>query len=785
MKKRILALIQSPSYQAMSASALLTALSIPEDEVKLFQEMLSSLVSTGEVFEKFGRYYSPQEAGLYKGTISVKTTFGFITSDYFPEDLYVFGRNLKSALSGDTVIFSVHSFGEGEGKKLEASVERVLSHARSYVVGVVKTVRGRLTLELQGGEETRFNVTEANGAHEGDLVKAQIERQNSSVMEGPIVQNLGRASDPGNDLYGIAASYGFSKDFPDEVLTEANTLPDGVVFEEKKRKAPSLPLIITVDGEDTKDIDDAVACRKEADGSYTLGVYIADVSYYVRPETSLDKEALSRGTSVYMIDKVLPMLPVRLSNELCSLNEGTPKLAEACEMHIARDGRVTSKSLFETVMTSSHRMTYTKIQAILDGDAETSAAYADIVNEVHAMNELAQVLTKMHEGKGAIDFDVPEAKIIVNDQGEPIDIVLRERRDAEKIIEQFMIIANETVAKTVTDAHLPMIYRVHDVPRSERIEEYNKEIATLGYAPLSAKPTAKEVQLFMSRIPERDEFLRSALIRAMAKACYSEENIGHYGLASKDYTHFTSPIRRYPDLLVHRLLRRYVFRHDLPKAGKGTDELEESIASIARQASKRERDATSAEFAADDLKKAQYMASHVGETFSGVISGVQKFGFFVELANTVEGLVATAILPEGYALQDAPLSLACPADVTYALGDEVQVILTKADTKSGKIDFTVVRPKGARPCRARELLRATSLDPSSAHHPVKTAHHDAPAAKAHPSSHAPSALHAAPAKKGKGHDTAKKNKSSQTGKHEKHYTTSLGDLIKEARKHDR
>ena len=693
MRKKICDYINSSTYTPSSYEQLKAALNILPEEEELFKETMNALVEEGSIFYMWGRYQAPGTSGLYAGTIHIKDDFGFISCPSFKEDLYVFSKNLNNALNGDFVAFTTHTHAFHGEMKTEATVEYIIHHGSNEVVGVLKKT-DRLIIEPLEPLDVKIIVDNVNGSHEGDAVKARVTRRNNSVWRVDIVENFGKASSKGNDIYLIAAKYGFSRDFREDTLNQALSLVNKAEEEAQRRRKPTLNHIITVDGEDTKDIDDAVAVRKNSDGTYLLGVYIADVSYYVTPQSPLDKEAYERGTSVYLIDKVVPMLPVALSNDLCSLNEKTLKLAEAVEMVISADGKVLKKEAFETVIESCHRMTYTKVQAIIDNDSAVCEEYSDIVNDVKVMAECAQALKAEHVRKGEIDFEVPEAKIIVDEKGKVIDIKLRERGEAEELIEQFMVTANESVAEIVYDMNLPFIYRVHDKPKADRMEEYNKNVQMLGLKALSESPSALEIQKFINGLDETHMFLHRALIASMAKACYSDENIGHFGLGSACYTHFTSPIRRYPDLLVHRLLRRYVFQKNIPDE-KECILLEDRISEQATQCSKKERDAMNAEYEADDKKMAEYMENHVGEEYTGTITGVSKFGFFVELPNTVEGLVSLKTLPQNYKYIDVPASVAAPNDITYALGDTVVVKVAKADHVLGQIDFEVKRPEDA------------------------------------------------------------------------------------------
>ena len=432
--------------------------------------------------------------------------------------------------------------------------------------------------------------------------------------------------------------------------------------------------------------------KKLKNGNYFLGVYIADVSYYVKEGTYLDKDAYSRGTSLYLADRVIPMLPIKLSNDLCSLNPNEEKLAIACEMEIDCDGKIISSELFETVIKTTKRLTYNKCNEVLETkNCISDSEYLEVLPHLEIMKELADILETKNTKRGSLDFDVPESKIIVNDKGEAIDVKLVERGISEKIIEVFMILANEAVASTFENLDLPFIYRVHDKPDVMKLQDLKVMAGYLGYS--LRGNYAIEIQKFLNSIKEEDAFLKTFVLRLMSKAIYSNENIGHFGLASDAYTHFTSPIRRYPDLIVHRLIRKYIFNSDINvnEFRSLTSKLEE----IANHSSEKERASIQCEYDVDDMKKAEYMESHIGEEFEGIISGVHEFGFFVELPNTVEGLVKVENMPKGgYAFIEDSLSLIHrKTKEKYSFGDSVIVKLISASKETSMIDFELVSKK--------------------------------------------------------------------------------------------
>ena len=447
---------------------------------------------------------------------------------------------------------------------------------------------------------------------------------------------------------------------------------------------------MTVDGEDAKDLDDAVYVEQLSENEYLLGVYIADVSYYVTEDSILDKEARDRGTSVYLVDRVLPMLPERLSNGICSLNAGEDRLSMACEMHIDKLGKVLSYEIFPAVINVRHRLSYNIVRAILAGDKELCEKYADILPMVAHMDELRQILHDKRARRGAVDFDLPEQKVILDEKLHPIDIVQRIHGNAESIIEEFMLAANETVAQHMFNQHWPFIYRVHDLPNEEKMQDFAKLLANFNIKFIVKEETEpKDIQQAVKEIAGRPEerLVTTVALRSMKQAVYQTDNIGHFGLAAKYYTHFTSPIRRYPDLIVHRLLRAWMAKPTLNQ--DDAEKLEDKLDMIAEHSSVRERAAADAERATVDLKMCEYMADHIGEEYDGVISGVTAFGMFVELPNGVEGLVHISSLMDDYYeyYEERYALVGTHSGNTYRLGDKVRIEVLQVNISDVSIDF--------------------------------------------------------------------------------------------------
>lgn len=693
MKQNLIDIFNNSSYAPFTFDELLKISKYQENELK---DLLKELKEEYIIYEsKRHRFGLLKQFGLYIGVIDIKEKgYGFISSDDFDEELFVPKPYINTALNKDKVMFRVIKYNDYE--KDEAEVVKVIERNLKFVIGEIKTKYFKKVFEsLQMLENKYFDISDFNLAVEGDIVKVEItDFTTHQHIQGKVTEILGNKNDVGMDIKAIAAKYDFHQEFDDEVMTNlqqvVNDYIDYGFNEEIKRREKINKSIITIDGEDAKDLDDAVSIEMLNNGNYLLGVYIADVSYFVKENSSLDEEALYRGTSVYLVDRVIPMLPHKLSNDLCSLNEKTPKLVMACLMEIDKTGEVVNYEIKEAVIETKHRMTYTNVNKILNNDEECSKKYCDIKADIMLMNELANVLENMRKQKGALDFAIPEAKIIVNDKGEPIDIQLRERFAAEKLIEQFMLTANETVASCINQMDLPFIYRVHDIPKYDKLEEFKKILSSSKYninIRKNQKITSKLLQNIMNKVD--DYAISMMLLRMMAKAKYDAYNIGHYGLASECYTHFTSPIRRYPDLLVHRLLRKYLIKGEV-----SVDEQAETLKMIidkAEQSSKRERDAIECEYEVNDMKMAQYMEQHIGETFSGTISSITNFGLFITLDNTVEGFIRLGDLKDDYYEyhKQQMCLVGRHTNNKYYLGDKVNVKCINASKQKGEIDFII------------------------------------------------------------------------------------------------
>ena len=689
MKERIIKIMEEKSYIPRTLSELAEILNVSElDLEKELQILVDEYVVR---VTKKKKYDLLKKFNLHIGTIDIKEKgFGFIKSDDFAEEFYVSKDFIGDSMDRDKVLFSITSDNDAEGYKKEAAVVEVIERGLKLVLGKIINKKGKKTFIANDKKlDLIFKVNDFGIAVIDDVVVFEIkEYVNGKLVRGRIKEILGNINDVGIDIKSIAYKYEFSNEFPEAVIDELKTFSDDISSEAKKRRRVT-GKVITIDSESAKDLDNAVGIRKLDNGNYELGVYIADVSYYVRKGHPLDNEAFNRGTSVYLTNYVIPMLPHKLSNDLCSLNPGVDRLIMGCLMEINPDGKVVNSEIFEGVIKTTYRMTYTAVNSILDNDKKVIEEFAEIAPDVKLMAHLAEILRKMRVRRGALDFDIPESKIIVNEVGKPIDIVPEVRGLGEKLIEEFMLIANETVAQTIENLHLPFIYRVHDEPNTFKLSKFSNVVRSLGYKLSIRKErvTPQALQDVLSDIREEDDGLRTLLLRMMAKAKYSEKNIGHYGLASVSYTHFTSPIRRYPDLIVHRLLRKYLIKNEV--SVEDQEEVLDRITYIAAHSSKKERDAIECEYEVNDMKKAEYMEDYIGQEFMAKITSVTNFGLFASLENTVEGLIHISSLDGYYVYEELKMSLVSRNNA-YRLGDIIKIRVKNASKETRQIDFEIV-----------------------------------------------------------------------------------------------
>lgn len=622
--------------------------------------------------------------------------FGFVTVEGFEEDFYVPAKCVNGAIHGDTVKVEVlPPKGKGKGR-IEVRVKKIIDHELKKTVGTFERVKSYGFVKPDDERLTRdiyVPLSESMEASTGEKVVCLITDYGSENKspEGVVTEILGDANAPGTDILSLLKSRDIPTEFPEKVISEVKDIPDHVTEKEiKGRRDLRNVQMVTIDGEDSKDLDDAVSLSKEGD-NYILGVHIADVSHYVREKTPLDKEALRRGTSVYLADRVVPMLPKELSNGICSLNEGVDRLALSCVMTIDKKGNVIDHEIFESVVNIDRRMTYTSVKKILvDKDKDEKKKYKELVPLFKLMEKASKVIRKEREKRGSIDFDFTESKLIVDETGKVTDIKPYEISVANKIIEDFMIAANETVAKDCFDKHLPFLYRTHGKPDPDKIETLSVFLKNMGHSlykePRDVKP--KDIRKMLKGIagtPEEAVILRLTL-RSMQQARYTTENNGHFGLASENYTHFTSPIRRYPDLQIHRIIKEYLHK-DLNEKRMG--HYESILSDVAGKTSERERRADEAERDVEKMKKAEYMLSHIGDIYEGTVSGVTDWGIYVELENTVEGLVKASTLKDDY-YRFIEASMELKGERTgriFSLGQKVRIQVTGANKGAGTVDF--------------------------------------------------------------------------------------------------
>ena len=663
------------------------------DELRILEEGYTVYRSNKDKYMLF------ENSHLLKGRLSVnKKGFGFVIVDGRDEDIYIDAKNMNGALNNDLVV--VEELKGQNGKKTEGRVVKVLKKENNLIVGEYKIIDGNPHF-IPDDKKLRMEIIldnkDLDDLVDGHKIQVSIVKEMGKYKYlGEVVKIIGHKNDPGVDILSIIYDHGINDTFTDEVMEEVNALPSEVLDSDRKgRKDLTDMTIFTIDGDDTKDIDDAISISKKGE-NYILGVHIADVSYYVKEGTALYKEAYSRGTSVYLVDRVVPMLPHKLSNGICSLNPNVDRLAISCIMEITPNGKIVSHDIFESVIRSRIQMTYKKVNKILN-DEETPEGYEPFKDDLKLMWELAKILRKEKLSRGYLDFDVDEPKILVDENCKPYDVVLRERGKGENMIEDFMIAANETVAEHVFYMGLPFVYRVHEVPDNEKVEEFLNSISMLGYHVVGDRnfvyPKSMKKILDQLRDKEGFEILSTLLLRCMKKAVYKPENLGHYGLASKCYTHFTSPIRRFPDTTVHNLLRKYIFNEPNDKElNRLIEYWEENLPALCDHASEKERDSIDCERDVESMKMAEYMESHIGEEYDGTISSVMNFGLFVQLDNMIEGLVhISEIKGDYYTFDETTHTLRGEKKgKMYKLGQKVRVVVINASKENSTIDFNLV-----------------------------------------------------------------------------------------------
>lgn len=697
-KNLICELVNDKFYVPMKEKELAAFMQVRPEEREELKTILNELLMEGRLqISKRGKYSKGEEGGGLVGTfISHPKGFGFVEIEGRSEDLYIPESGVNGAFHQDQVQVELLK-GQG-GRRQEARIVKILSHGLTKVVGTYQKSKsfGFVIPDLEKiSTDIYIPAEDSKGAVTGHKVVVELTDygDDKHKPEGRITEILGHVNDPGVDILSIVKGYDLPVEFEEKLLNQAERVGKPVSEADMagRRDLRSLQMV-TIDGEDAKDLDDAVSLTREGE-NYCLGVHIADVSNYVQENSALDREALNRGTSVYLVDRVIPMLPHTLSNGICSLNQGEDRLALSCLMKVNKKGEVVSYEIAETVICVDRRMSYTAVRKILEErDPELIQEYEELVPMFQDMQELAAILRKKRRQRGSIDFDFPESKIILDQKGNPVSIEPYERNVATDLIEDFMLLANETVAQHFYWMEVPFLYRTHETPDTEKIEKLATFIHNFGYH-IKIKTSdhevhPKEIQKLLASIEgtEEEALIARLALRSMKQAKYSVECTGHFGLACACYCHFTSPIRRYPDLQIHRIIKEQLRGRLMEKR---IDHYKEILPEVARQTSRLERRADEAERETDKLKKAQYMKHHIGETLEGIISGITAWGIYVELPNTVEGMIHVARLTGDYYYYKEETFEMVGRDTgrCFKLGQRLKVFVDSVDMVSKSVDF--------------------------------------------------------------------------------------------------
>ena len=703
-KQIIVDLMKNEFYVPMKEKELAIMLQVAPEERGNLKKALEELLAEDKIqISKRGKYsiFDSKTANAKTeriiGTfISNQRGFGFVEVDGREEDLFIPEDKVNGAYHLDTV--EVMLLRKPAGKRQEAEVIKIIERGTNTIVGTFQKSRnfGFVIPDNQKlAEDIFIPIERSKGAVDGHKVVVELTDYGSDKKkpEGKVIEILGHINDPGVDIMSIVKGFDLPIEYPEKVMNQAERIPDEILEADCDGRSDYRDVVmVTIDGEDAKDLDDAVSLTVK-DGLYYLGVHIADVSNYVQERSALDREALNRGTSVYLVDRVIPMLPHKLSNGICSLNAGVDRLALSCLMTINDKGEVVDHSIEETVINVNERMTYTSVKKILeDKDEEERTRYKELVPMFEQMEELAAILRKKRKKRGSIDFDFPETKIYLDKEGHPVEIKPYDRNVATKIIEDFMLVANETVAQHFYWLEMPFVYRTHDFPDPEKIQKLASFIYNFGYSMKVNKEEVhpKEIQKLLSKVEGSDEeaLISRLALRSMKQAKYTVDCTGHFGLACDYYCHFTSPIRRYPDLQIHRIIKDWIRGR---MKSKKIEHYEEILPQVASQSSRLERRAEEAERETNKLKKVEYMERHIGEVFTGVVSGVTQWGIYVELPNTVEGMIHVSKLPGDYFLYDEQAYEMVGRDtgIKYKLGQTVKVLVESTDKFLRTIDFII------------------------------------------------------------------------------------------------
>ncbi|WP_201024901.1 ribonuclease R [Ferroacidibacillus organovorans] len=702
-REQLLVLMRDEAYRPLMMEELETALGVLGDDPDARAELhalCEEMVQEGYMIRtRTKRYGVPERMDLVVGTLQVKQKgFGFLVPLHKSEsDVYIGAADLGGAMDGDRVVARLKK-NSGTGRR-EGEIFRVLKRAHTQIVGVIHTT-GSLGFVRSDDKrlprEVVIPADQLNGAVDGHKVVVEITEFPEDVFQSPagiVREVLGFPHDPGVDILSVIRKFGIPEHFPDEVLQAAESISYDLTEDDLAgRRDLRDEIIVTIDGADAKDLDDAVAVKRVEHG-YVLSVHIADVTYYVKENSLLDREAYARGTSVYLVDRVIPMLPPRLSNGICSLHPQVDRLTLTCEMEWDDAMHLVRHDIYPSVIRTTERMTYDAVRDLLEGDASTRERYAALVPFFEGMKELALKLRHRRMERGAVDFDFAETKIRVDEEGRPLDLVRRERSIAEMIIEEFMLAANETVAEHAYWMELPFLYRVHEPPTLEKMMALNEFVHLFGHhlkAAGNIHPRALQDLLAAVRQTPEEVVISHVMLRSMKQARYAAESLGHFGLAAEYYSHFTSPIRRYPDLMIHRILRETIVNGSLSEGRAAY--LAAKMPEIAAHTSDRERVAVDAERETDLIKKIEFMRDHVGESFEGMVSGVTGFGLFVQLDNSVEGLIHVSQLADDYYHYDDKQHalIGERTKKRYRIGDRVEVLVQSASKEQMQIEFQLL-----------------------------------------------------------------------------------------------
>lgn len=706
IKEKLLALINEKAYKPLKKEELALIFDIHSCEMPMFNNFLEEMQNEGYlVISKKGRVMAPSAMGYFVGKfISHRRGFGFVESDEeFVQDLFIGPDDINGALNGDRVMAEI-TIPATYGKRAEGTIVKVIRRENDSLIGLFQLSNKNFGFVVPDDKKFTQDIYVPSryfsGAKDNDKVVCKITAwpTEGRKPEGKIIEVIGQKGERGVEIDSIVRVHGLPEEFPQKVLSEAEYVSIPILKDEIKRRLDLRDLkTFTIDGDDAKDLDDAVSIEVLPSGNFKLGVHIADVSHYVKEHSKLDKEAIKRATSVYLVDKVIPMLPKQLSNGVCSLNPFEDKLTLSVFMEINADGKVIKYDIAESIINSKARMTYTEVSDILEkDDKKLKTTFSNLVEDFKNAEKLARILMKRRERRGSIDFDFPESKIILNSEGTVVDIKSYERRISNKIIEEFMLITNETVAEHFFWLQTPFVYRVHEIPAAEKMENLNKFIATFGYHLKGdlEQIHPKEIQRVLGLIKGKPEeqAISTIMLRSMRQARYAPQCVGHFGLAAQYYCHFTSPIRRYPDLQIHRIIKEQL---NGKLTEKRIQQLSNMVEYASTQSSEREREADLAERDVHDYYKSVYMEDRIGQEFDGIISSVTSFGMFVELENTVEGLIRMVdMVDDFYNYIESSYSLVGERTKrVFRIGDQVRIKVSKVNVDFREIDFELVSIK--------------------------------------------------------------------------------------------